>query len=110
MALQSRRPNGVDNRSWAGRGYRDDQHADVGRSDRERELGSWETLLATPVDAVDALIGKLSPYIIIGTVQAVVVICIARLLFNLPVTGNFMFPFLGMPAWARSIGETLPLT
>jgi ABC-2 type transport system permease protein len=125
---------------------------------RERELGSWETLLATPVDAVDALIGKLSPYIIIGTVQAAVVIGFARLLFNLPVTGNlwallaavplysaahlilgfafsalaesqlqaiqgaiffylpsmllsgFMFPFLGMPAWARSIGETLPLT
>ena len=125
---------------------------------RERELGSWETLLATPVDAVDALIGKLSPYIIIGTVQAAVVICIARLLFNLPVAGNlwallaavplysaahlilgfafsalaesqlqaiqgavffylpsmllsgFMFPFLGMPAWARSIGEMLPLT
>src|SRR5216684_3131224 len=125
---------------------------------RERERGSRETLLATPVDAVDALIGKLSPYIIIGTVQAAVVICIARLLFNLPVTGNlwallvavplysaahlilgfafsalaesqlqaiqgavffylpsmllsgFMFPFLGMPAWARSIGETLPLT
>jgi ABC-2 type transport system permease protein len=125
---------------------------------RERERGSWETLLATPVDAVDALIGKLSPYIIIGTVQAAVVICIARVLFNLPVTGNlrallvavplysaahlilgfafsalaesqlqaiqgavffylpsmllsgFMFPFLGMPAWARGIGETLPLT
>ena len=125
---------------------------------RERERGSWETLLATPVDAVDALIGKLSPYIIIGTVQAAVVIGFARLLFNLPVTGNlwallaavplysaahlilgfafsalaesqlqaiqgavffylpsmllsgFMFPFLGMPAWARGIGETLPLT
>ena len=28
---------------------------------RERERGSWETLLATPVDAIDALIGKLSP-------------------------------------------------
>jgi ABC-2 type transport system permease protein len=125
---------------------------------RERERGSWETLLATPVDAVDALIGKLSPYVIIGTVQGAVVICIAMLLFNLPVTGDlwalliavplysaahlilgfafsalaesqlqaiqgavffylpsmllsgFMFPFLGMPAWARSIGETLPLT
>ena len=125
---------------------------------RERERGSWETLLATPVDAVDALIGKLSPYIIIGTVQAAVVMGFARLLFNLPATGNlwallaavplysaahlilgfafsalaesqlqaiqgavffylpsmllsgFMFPFLGMPAWARSIGEMLPLT
>jgi ABC-2 type transport system permease protein len=125
---------------------------------RERERGSWETLLATPVDAFDALIGKLSPYVIIGTVQATVVIGVAGLLFNLPATGDlwalliavplysaahlilgfafsafaesqlqaiqgavffylpsmllsgFMFPFLGMPAWARSIGEMLPLT
>jgi ABC-2 type transport system permease protein len=125
---------------------------------RERERGSWEALLATPVDAIDALVGKLSPYVIIGTVQAGVVICIARWLFDLPVTGDlwplliavplysaahlivgfafsaladsqlqaiqgavffylpsmllsgFMFPFQGMPAWAQSIGQTLPLT
>jgi len=31
---------------------------------RERERGSWETLLATPVEAIDALVGKLSPYVI----------------------------------------------
>jgi ABC-2 type transport system permease protein len=125
---------------------------------REREHGTWETLLATPVDAVDALVGKLSPYILVGTVQALVVICIAQLLFDVPVTGNlwalllaipvyaaahlilgfafsalaesqmqaiqgavffylpsmllsgFMFPFQGMPVWAQSIGEVLPLT
>jgi len=125
---------------------------------RERERGSWETLLATPVDAVDALVGKLSPYVIIGTLQAAVMTGVARVLFDLPVTGNlwalllavpvyaaahlilgftfsalaesqlqaiqgaiffylpsmllsgFMFPFQGMPAWARTIGEALPLT
>jgi len=125
---------------------------------RERERGSWETLLATPVDAVDALVGKLSPYVIIGTGQAAIVIGVARLLFDLPVRGDlwalllavpmyaaahlilgfafsalaesqlqaiqgavffylpsmllsgFMFPFQGMPAWARTIGEALPLT
>jgi ABC-2 type transport system permease protein len=125
---------------------------------RERERGSWETLLATPVDAIDALVGKLSPYIAIGTVQAAVVVYLARLLFDLPLKGNivelllavplyassylilgfafsavaenqlqaiqgavlfylpsmllsgFMFPFDGMPKWARAVGETLPLT
>jgi ABC-2 type transport system permease protein len=125
---------------------------------RERERGSWETLLATPVDAVDALIGKLSPYILVSVVQASLVIWIARLLFDLPLKGDlaalllavplysaahlilgfafsalaesqlqaiqgavffylpsmllsgFMFPFQGMPAWARIIGEALPLT
>jgi ABC-2 type transport system permease protein len=125
---------------------------------RERERGSWETLLATPVDAVDALAGKLSPYVFIGTLQAGLVIWIARLLFDLPIRGDlfallmavplysaahlilgfalsalaesqlqalqaavffylpsmllsgFMFPFQGMPMWARVIGEALPLT
>ncbi|MGA8756578.1 MAG: ABC transporter permease [Stellaceae bacterium] len=33
---------------------------------RERERGSWEAQLATPVDALDALVGKLSPYVVIG--------------------------------------------
>jgi len=125
---------------------------------RERERGSWETLLATPVEAVDALVGKLAPYLVVGAVQAAVVVGAARLLFALPVTGalwallaavpayagahlllgfalsalaesqmqaiqaavffylpsmllsGFMFPFQGMPAWARTIGEALPLT
>src|SRR5262249_58370892 len=55
---------------------------------RERERGSWEALLATPVDAVDALVGKLSPYLVIGTGQAIIVIAVARLLFGLPMSGD----------------------
>src|SRR5258707_146578 len=54
---------------------------------RERERGSWEALLATPIDAVDALVGKLAPYILVGAVQAAVVIGAARLLCALPVRG-----------------------
>jgi ABC-2 type transport system permease protein len=125
---------------------------------RERERGSWESLLATPVDALDALIGKLSPYVVIGAVQGAVVVGLAQVLFGLPVSGGiwallgatplyaaanlllgfafsalaesqmqamqgavffylpsmllsgFMFPFQGMPGWARAIGEVLPLT
>jgi ABC-2 type transport system permease protein len=37
-----------------------------------RERGSWEALLATPVDALDALIGKLAPYVVIGAAQGAV--------------------------------------
>jgi ABC-2 type transport system permease protein len=51
---------------------------------RERERGSWEALLATPVDALDALVGKLSPYVVIGAAQGAVVIGLAQLLFGLP--------------------------
>jgi ABC-2 type transport system permease protein len=69
---------------------------------RERERGSWETLLATPVDAVDALVGKLSPYVIIGTVQAAVVIGIARLLFNLPATGDLWALLIAVPLYSAA--------
>ena len=68
---------------------------------RERELGSWETLLAT-VDAIDALVGKLSPYVVIGTVQAGTVIYLARLLFDLPVTGNLCALLLATPLYAAA--------
>jgi ABC-2 type transport system permease protein len=125
---------------------------------RDREQGSWEGLLATPVSALDALIGKLAPYTVVAVAQAAIVIALARLLFDMPALGSvtallfgsalfalahltlgfalsalahsqvqaiqaavffylpsmllsgFMFPFEGMPAWARSLGNALPLT
>ena len=69
---------------------------------RERERGSWETLLATPVDAVDALIGKLSPYVIISVLQAASVIAIAHVLFDLPVAGNVWALLLAVPVYAAA--------
>src|SRR5271168_2763799 len=69
---------------------------------RERERGSWETLLATPVDAVDALAGKLSPYVIIGTLQAGVVIWIARLLFDLPIRGDLFALLMAVPLYSAA--------
>ncbi|HEX9464209.1 MAG TPA: ABC transporter permease, partial [Alphaproteobacteria bacterium] len=41
---------------------------------RERERGTWEALLATPVEALDALVGKLAPYVLIGTLQGAIVL------------------------------------
>jgi ABC-type Na+ efflux pump permease subunit len=64
---------------------------------REREQGSWETLLATPVDAIDALMSKLSPYIIIGAMQTGRVIGGARLLFFLPLRGDVIALLRAVP-------------
>jgi ABC-2 type transport system permease protein len=69
---------------------------------RERERGSWETLLATPVEAINALGGKLSPYVIIGSVQAVVVIFVAKLLFALPVKGDLIALLTAMPLYSTA--------
>lgn len=67
---------------------------------RERELGSWETLLATPVDAIDAMAGKLSPYVIIGTAQAGIMVYLAQVLFDVPVTGSLWALMLAAPLYA----------
>ena len=64
---------------------------------RERECGTWEGLLATPVSGLDALVGKLSPYLVLGVAQAAVVLVIAHLLFDLPIRGH-LAAFLGAAA------------
>jgi ABC-2 type transport system permease protein len=56
---------------------------------RERERGTWEGLLATPVSGLDAMVGKLSPYLMLGVVQAMVVVLLGHGLFSLPLQGNF---------------------
>jgi ABC-2 type transport system permease protein len=125
---------------------------------REIERGTMENLLAMPITPVEIMLGKIIPYIIVGFVQAAMIIGIGVLLFGVPILGNlfalaglstlfiatnlsigytfstiaqnqlqamqmsimfflpnillsgFMFPFAGMPTWARWIGECLPLT
>jgi ABC-2 type transport system permease protein len=56
---------------------------------RERERGTLENLLATPVKPVEVMVGKILPYVAIGSVQVVFVLIAARLLFNVPMVGSF---------------------
>jgi ABC-2 type transport system permease protein len=51
---------------------------------RERERGSWETLLATPVRPSEALVGKLSPYLVVALFQALMLLGIIHVLFHVP--------------------------
>jgi ABC-2 type transport system permease protein len=125
---------------------------------REIERGTMENLLAMPATPFEIMIGKVTPFIAVGAVQVIVVLSVARLLFEVPFIGSlgllllailvyitalvllgytfstlartqmqamqltfffflpsillsgFMFPFLGMPKWAQTVGELLPLT
>ncbi|RKH60832.1 ABC transporter permease [Corallococcus aberystwythensis] len=128
---------------------------------RERERGTMETLLSTPATPAEIMVGKLTPYVVVGLVQTVVVLGMARVLFSVPmartpagwlalacgivlfIVGNlslgylistlarsqlqamqmsmfymlpsiflsgFAFPFLGLPPWARVLGEIIPVT
>jgi ABC-2 type transport system permease protein len=55
---------------------------------RERERGSWETLLATPVRPTEALVGKLSPYLVIGLVQTLAMLGLIHALFAVPLPAS----------------------
>ncbi len=123
---------------------------------REVERGTWHGLLTTPASALAIVLGKLLPYLGLGSVLFVALITLAHALFGtsfgdpalwlaavlfmaanlglglvlsfiartqmqamqmgiffyLPsiLLSGFMFPFHAMPAWARAIGEALPLT
>lgn len=125
---------------------------------RERDRGTLESLLASPLRPLEIMLGKIIPYIIVGYIQVSLIILIGKILFSVPIEGNlvtlffltlpfiaanlavgitistiaknplqavqmaiffflpslllsgFMFPFRGMPNWAQSIGEILPLT
>ena len=57
---------------------------------RERERGTLENLLATPVRPAEVMVGKILPYVLIGYVQVLIVFTAARLLFEVPMFGNFV--------------------
>lgn len=60
---------------------------------REVERGTIESLLSTPVRASEIMIGKTTPYIIVGIIQTAIVLIAARLIFHIPFIGDAA-PFL----------------
>jgi ABC-2 type transport system permease protein len=51
---------------------------------REYERGTMESLLATPARPIEVMIGKLAPYVVVGLIQTVVILVLARALFSVP--------------------------
>jgi ABC-2 type transport system permease protein len=63
---------------------------------REYERGTMEALLATPVKPLEVMVGKLAPYVIVGLIQTVVILTLARLLFDVPMDGGWGALSLGV--------------
>ncbi len=62
---------------------------------REWENGSMELLLSTPVQPLEIIIGKLSPYGLLGVIAVAFIYVIARAAFHVPFVGNFFVFALG---------------
>lgn len=61
---------------------------------RERERGTMENLLATPVLPIEVVTGKIVPYVMIGLVQASIILTAARFVFDVPFAGSLLAIYL----------------
>ncbi len=57
---------------------------------RERERGTMENLLATPVRPLEVMVGKIAPFIIVGYLQVTLILVAAKLLFGVPMVGSLV--------------------
>jgi ABC-2 type transport system permease protein len=55
---------------------------------RERERGTFEFLIATPVRRSEVMVGKILPYLAVGHVQVALVLGLGWLLFDVPLHGS----------------------
>jgi ABC-2 type transport system permease protein len=59
----------------------------------EREHGTLEQLLATPIGRGELLLGKIIPYIIVGLINVIVIPILAIAWFHISFNGNFLLFF-----------------
>jgi ABC-2 type transport system permease protein len=55
---------------------------------RETERGTMESLLSMPITPVEIMLGKIVPYVIVGFVQASLIVAAGVLIFGVPVLGS----------------------
>jgi len=57
---------------------------------REVERGTMESLLSMPITPVEVMLGKIVPYVLVGFIQAILIIGIGVFLFGVPVRGSLV--------------------
>jgi ABC-2 type transport system permease protein len=83
---------------------------------REKEIGTMEQLMVTPVKAPEMIVGKLLPFAVVGIFQVALVIVAARLIFHVPIRGSipllfgcallFLLSTLGVGLFISTISQT----
>ena len=61
---------------------------------REKEMGTMEVLLVSPLRPLPIVIGKVIPYMALSFINAVVIIALSYLVFGMPIQGNLIFLLL----------------
>ena len=69
---------------------------------RERERGNLELLINTPVSSAELMIGKVTPYIVIGLFQLALILGVGQLLFDVPIRGSVVDLYIAGIAFIAS--------
>ena len=83
---------------------------------REKEIGTLEQLMVSPIKSQQLIIGKTVPFAILGLMEMAFAILVAKLWYNIPITGNlivlvlfafvFIFTTLGLGIFISTIAQT----
>ncbi len=83
---------------------------------REKELGTIEQILVSPVPRVIFILGKTLPFVFVGFIQILLVLLVARIVFGISIKGNlfflfscsiiFLFTTLGLGLFSASVCKT----
>jgi len=60
---------------------------------KEKEIGTLEQLVVTPIKSYQLIMGKLIPFVILGFVAVIIVLTAMSLIFSIPVRGSVPFLF-----------------
>ena len=78
---------------------------------REREQGTFDQLLVTPLTPMQILVGKAVPAILIGLLQSTIIFLIIRFWFQVPMTGSLALLYLGLLTFTvASVGLGLSIS
>lgn len=83
---------------------------------REREIGTLEQLMVTPIRPIELILGKTLPFVIIAYIQLVLVMLVTLLWFQVPLVGNplmlvagaglYLMSTLGVGLFISTISQT----
>ncbi len=70
---------------------------------REREQGTMEQLLVTPVNPIGLMLGKVAPYLFVGLGDTALILGLMRFAFSVPIRGSLIFLFSIMTVYLAAL-------
>jgi len=70
---------------------------------REREVGTLEQVMVSPISRLEFILGKTIPFFLIATTQMILIMLIARLWFQVPFHGSYLLLGIGTSVFLLSI-------